>query len=370
MVAAAWFALSAFQILYGTDARAYALVTALVVLSTLALLRALQDRRIGWWALYVVAAGAAVYTHYIAALVLVPQAAWGLWTHRGQWRAQLAANGLVVLAFVPYLPSFVDQARNSSDEARRIAEFSPFTVGHVAETWAQSYVGHPYVGLNVVPGRASVAILVAVLLAALVALLTGHARRDVRRPARVELLGLLALAAPVAIVLYDLRPHSSFLLPRNLNVSVPYGLLLIGWLLTAVRPRLALAASLVALAAVGVGTVKMLDPDYQRTDARDAADWIDAHGPPGAPLVDWPGPHGIRLYLDPSRRVYTVAQFGPRQWAAAARRATPVLMSFPDVAGLGRLLVPPSQAPGYRLVAEHTARGIPTPLVVREYAPR
>jgi hypothetical protein len=133
----------------------------------------------------------------------------------------------------------------------------------------------------------------------------------------------------------------------------------------------ALAASLIALAAVGVGTVTMLDPDYQRTDARDAAHWVDAHAPPGAPLVDWPGPHGIRLYVERTRRVLTVSQFGPRQWAAAARARTPVFMSFPDVAGLGKLLGPPAgAAPGYRLVAGHTARGIPSPLVVREYAPR
>ena len=114
----------------------------------------------------------------------------------------------------------------------------------------------------------------------------------------------------------------------------------------------------------------MLDPDYQRTDARGAADWIDEHGPPGAPLVDWPGPHGIRTYLDPSRQVFTPAQFAPAQWATAARRRTPVLMSFPDVDGPGRLFVPPPQARGYRLVAKHRARGIPSPLIVREYAPR
>jgi hypothetical protein len=370
MVAAAWFALSAFQILYGTDGRAYALVTALVVTSTLALLNALEARRIGWWALYVVAAGAAVYTHYIGALVLVPQAAWGLWAHREQWRAQLAVHALVVLAFLPYLPSFIDQARNSNGEARRIAEFSPFTVGHVAETWAQSYVGHPYVNLSVVPGRPAVIVIAAVLLGLVVALLTRTIRPDrERRPQHVELLALLALAAPVAIVLYDLRPHASFLLPRNLIVSVPYGLLLVGWLLTAGRARIALAASLVAVAAVGVGSVKMLDPDYQRTDARDAAHWVDEHGPPGAPLVDWPGPHGIRIYLDPRRPAFTIAQFGPAQWATAARSRTPVLMSFPDVGGLGKLLVPPPEA-RHRLVAEHTARGIPAPLTVREYAPR
>jgi uncharacterized membrane protein len=366
VVAAAWFALSPFQMFYATDARAYALVTGLVVLSTLALLRALEDRQLRWWALYVVAATAAVYTHYIAALVLVPQAAWGLWTHRALWRAQLSAHALVVLAFVPYVPSFIDQARNSGDEARRISEISPFTAGHVAEVWAQSYIGHAYVGLRVMPGRLAVGVVAVVLGGLLIALVLWRRKA----PARVGLLGLLALVAPAAIVLYDLRPHASFLLPRNMIVAAPYGLLLIGWLLTAARPRLAMAASLVALAAVGVGTVKMLGPNYQRTNARDAAHWIDAHAPPDAPLIDLPGPQGIRVY-QPARPVYGTAEFGLDEWAAAARRRTPVFMSFLNDAGLRQFAVAPANAaPGYRLVAEHISPGIPLALVVREYAPR
>ena len=82
LVAALWFAMSPFQIFYGTETRSYALVAALVVLSTLALLSALEERRLRWWALYTIAATAAAYTHYIAVLTLIPQAAWALWSYR------------------------------------------------------------------------------------------------------------------------------------------------------------------------------------------------------------------------------------------------------------------------------------------------
>ena len=120
-VAAAWFAISPFQIYYATGARAYAEVAALVILATLALLLALEQRRLRWWALYVVAAVAAIYSHYIAALVLAPQAAWALWTHRETARDQLLANAAVVVAFLPWLPSFLVQARHSDTEAAFIA---------------------------------------------------------------------------------------------------------------------------------------------------------------------------------------------------------------------------------------------------------
>ena len=82
VVAAAWFAISPFAIFYGTEGRSYALVTALVALATAALLSALEERRARWWLLYVVVATGAIYSHYIAALVLIPQAVWALWTNR------------------------------------------------------------------------------------------------------------------------------------------------------------------------------------------------------------------------------------------------------------------------------------------------
>jgi hypothetical protein len=76
--------------------------------STRALLVALEGRKPHWWALYGLAVSAAVYTHYIAALTLFPQAAWALWTNRESLREQLVTSALVVLAFLTWLSSFID----------------------------------------------------------------------------------------------------------------------------------------------------------------------------------------------------------------------------------------------------------------------
>ena len=130
---------------------------------------------------------------------------------------------------------------------------------------------------------------------------------------------------------------------------------------------------IVALALVSVGTVKMLTPDYQRPDARDAAEYIDAQAPPGAPVADvsiFTGPPAqvTRLYLKRPHPVYSEDLSGV--WPRGARNGLPVLLSFPGVPAFERLFVaPPQYAKRYRLADEHRSRGI-TPIVTRKYVPR
>lgn len=380
LVAAAWFALSSFEIFYGTEARSYALVSALVVLSTLSLLAALDEpSRFRWWALYVLAATAAVYTHYIAAMTLVPQAAWALWRHRESARRQLIAGGLGVLAFLPWLPSFLVQARHSADEAKGIDQVAPLTLPTLAEMSTKALAGHPLVRVGEIPGRAPLVILGAVLVALVLGAFYEWSRRGRRLgPALATprgLLVLLALAPLVGLALYSLQPDKSFLLARNLSVAVPYALLMVGWLLTYPRRPIAIALTMVALVAMAVGTVKTLSPDHQRPDARSVARYIEANAAPTTPIVEVWFPfvgapaQAARIYLRRPHPVYDLSR-APAAWAAADRARSPIIISFPGDAGLGRLLVPPPPYDAhYRLVAEHTSPGL-RPLIVREYAPR
>ena len=359
---------------YGSETRAYALVTCFVVLSTLALVLALEGGRRRWWLLYAAAMAAAVYSHYIAVAVLVPQGLWVLWKHREQWRPQVAATGLAALAFVPWLPSFLEQAGNSGDEARRIELMSPLTASNFAETWVTGFLGHPYDALAKQPGTAVVVLLVGGIIALVLALAFGGAR--VRAPDRpvprhVGLLLVCAVAAPVAIVLYSLAPDRSFLLARNLIVSVPYAVLLLGWAITMLKPRVAAVAAGAALAVLAVGTVRTVAPERDRVDARSAAHWVDSNAPAGATLVDFPGPHGIRVYVKPSRRVVTASEFGPDDWAAASRSGTPVYLSYLDAGGAKNDSAPPqAQAVGYAVVEERVFPGSPSAIAVRVFAPR
>ena len=368
LVAAAWFALSPFQIFYGTEDRAYATVAALVLVSTIALLIALErDRELRWWVVYAVAAIAAIYTHYIAALVLVPQAAWALWTHRELARRQIVWHGLVVVALLPWIPWFLAQARHSAHESVRLSSLSPLTPGNAAKTELQSLLGHPYVSPGVVPGLAPLLVL-AVLFGGVLVTLGYQLWREPARSGRAmrgtgSLIVLLAIFPIAAIVVYSLRPHTSLLLPRNVEVGVPYALLVIGWLLTRWQPRTSLALSLVALAALAAGSVKMLSPNYQRPDGAAAARFIDARAPAGAPVIDFPGPQGTEFYFRRVHPVLTPAQFGTSGWSAAAARHLPVFVSLLHRGGCGRV------APHYRLLVERVWPSIPLALTVCEYVP-
>ncbi len=101
-------ALSPFLVLYSTEARAYALVLLFTLLSTLALLRALDTGRGRWWVLYATCSCASMYTHYTAIFVLAVQLGWAFWT-RPEARKPLAlANGAALLAYIPWLPGFLE----------------------------------------------------------------------------------------------------------------------------------------------------------------------------------------------------------------------------------------------------------------------
>jgi uncharacterized membrane protein len=376
LVAAAWFAISPFAIFYGTEGRSYALVTAFVALATAALLSALDAPRTRWWVLYVLAATAAIYSHYIAALVLIPQAIWALWTHREWLRDQLLANAAVFVLFLPWLPSFLVQAGHSDAEARRLSILAPLTISNLFGAIGRALVGNPFLGLRGVPGVPTLAILAAALAAGAVVRLSAlRAPGHVLKPTLaypMSLLLILALLPPILITIYSLQPHTSFVLARNFTVAVPYALLLFGWLLVSVRPPLTAVLPAVALGGLLIGTVKELGPSAQRPDQRYSARFIDAHAAPNAPVVDVEYPFtgtpaaGLRVNL---RRPHLFLDWNAA-WAAASRTHSPVFVSFPAVPLFTATLVPPPRyASRYRLVFAHTSRGLRS-IAIRQFAPR
>jgi hypothetical protein len=378
LVAAAWFALSPFEIFYGTESRSYALATGFVVLSTLSLLTALDTGRRRQWALYVVAATGAVYSHYISALVLIPLAAWALWTHRPRWREQLLAHGLVVAAFAAWIPSFLVQARHSGAEANRIAGLSPFTFGNVMEVAAKPLIGHPYAGFQRIPGAVPLVALGVLLAGLLIARAVfrnqrapAHALTKPRRSSRGVLLALLAVAPAAIVIAYSAQPHRSFLLSRNASVGVPFALLLIGGVLTGFRRRIAVTASAAALAAVAVGAVQMVQPEFQRPDTRGAARFVDARATPRADVVDGLLSTNLTPYLRLPHRFYSPSAFGAARWAAAVRARRPIVLVFPNFEVLERSLDKPLPlAPSYRLMARQVSPGVPAGIDARVYVPR
>ena len=110
LVGAALVALSPFMIFYSTEARSFALLILLGLLSTLALLRAIETGGGWWWAAYAVCSCAAAYTNYTAVFLLAAQAAWALWAAP---RARVWVLGANLAAALAYLPA--------ADRDRRLA---------------------------------------------------------------------------------------------------------------------------------------------------------------------------------------------------------------------------------------------------------
>jgi 4-amino-4-deoxy-L-arabinose transferase-like glycosyltransferase len=295
LVGAALAALSPNLIFFSTEARPYALTMALLLASTLALLRALESRRVVWWAAYAVLSCAAAYTHYVAVFVLIAQLGWAWWACPPARRALVGSNALAVLGFLPWIPAMV---RDSHSPGTKVLGFvDPFGVHDVASDLAHWSVGHPFLGLTEVPGRLALAMVAAGALIGLAALLTrgqveargaggahAYAARE-HRHAGLVLVLVLALSLPVGLALYSLFRDSVWD-ERNLVASWPgFGLLLGALTLCAEGWGRAVAVGLV-VAGFAIGAFKLLTPAHQRPDYRAAVKSV----PVGAEIVDLPGP--------------------------------------------------------------------------------
>jgi 4-amino-4-deoxy-L-arabinose transferase-like glycosyltransferase len=402
LIGAALLALSPFAIFYSDEARAYATLTFLAAFSTLALLMALQTRRRAWWALYALSGCLILYTHYTGAFVVFAQAAWAAFTHRDRLRELAVATGAIVLAYLPWLPSFRFQSHDTS--ANRIASFKTLTPADTVRELTISLSGHPNEPLRAQPGRAAVALLGAGVAVALVGALVEVVRARRRgvqarapRPAAgpgsrstLALIAILALATPVGLLLYSIS--KDVYIPRNLTASLPALCLLIGAGLAALRPWLRSAATAAVLAGLLIGTVKMLEPRHERPPYRAAAHYVDVHAGPHDAVVEYPlfaayagapdplqtgsfvdvapmlGRH-LAVELHRPHDLIQVQDHERGPWQQAASRGGRLLVVLPwDARHRATAPLPPTLDRGFRLVHREVWQGL-VPVAVLVYAP-
>jgi hypothetical protein len=384
LVGATFAAITPFALFYGTEARAYATMMFLCVLSTFALVTALRTGRRRWLVVYGVSACLVLYAHYSGVFVVGAQAAWGLWVGRDRWRELVIVHAALALAYLPWVPSFFFQ--NQEHPPVQISLVSPVTLDSFVKAMLSAFPGGPRIGTEVIPGRAAMVVLAVALAGALAAVAWRFARRrsararsgassflaSLPRPsAEIWLLALLAVATPLGITLYSLLETSLFG-PRNLAASLPAVWLLLSRLLTAPRGLPAAVAVTLALGAVAVGTVKSLDPDYRRPPFREAAEFIDDRASPGDPVVEllWLSPsNALSLALTPHfDRAHDLLRLGELD-ADARRRAAlagRVFLVVPQVAGLRGVAWGEQLGGRFSLVDRATYRGV-FPVAVFEY---
>ncbi|MGH2966050.1 MAG: glycosyltransferase family 39 protein [Solirubrobacterales bacterium] len=311
-VAAALTALAPFMIYYSTEARGYALMIALALLSTLAMLIAIDGRRARWWVLYAASSCGAMYSHYTAVFFLAAQFAWVLWAHPQARRAVVLANLGAVIGFAPWITGLI--ADLNSPTTKLLGLLAPFTFASVRVSLEHWSIGYPYqfVGLGSVPGPVGLALIGAGVVLGIIAVAARGSVRPLFQRAFADrgliLILALALAAPLGEAAVSLVGDDVFG-TRNLAVSWPAAALLAAAILRAGREPLRIAAACLAIAGLGVGAALMLKSENQRTDYRAAAAFIERSSTSRDVVIDAsvlsPGPiSGLDAALEQPRRVF------------------------------------------------------------------
>lgn len=308
LVASLITALSPFMIFYSTEARGYEVMIVLVMLSTLALLAGVDDRRARWWVAYAAASCAAVYTHYTAVFVLAAQLLWVLWTHPEARRMALLANLGAAAAFLPWISGFT--ADLDSPTTKILGRIQPFDLLHVRISLEHWSVGYPFkeISLRSLPGEIGLVLIALGIASAITGIILIRKKPAVDR--RLALIIALALAAPVGAALISAVGTETFG-TRNLAVSWPAFALALATLLVWARQPLRIASVALVVAGFGIGAEKMLESNYRRHDYNAAAAFLDRNASARDVVIDaavlTPGPlTGLDAAFDRPHRVFRV----------------------------------------------------------------
>jgi mannosyltransferase len=332
LIAAGIMALAPFAVFYGVEARPYATMTFFVALSTFGLLRATRPAAgRGWWALYTLAATAAVYSHYTSIFLLAVQALWSMWICRRRIAPALIANLAIAVLYIPWLPNVRGKA------LAVIGALYPLGAQRVLTDLLRPIPGHPGPPLSAIPTIPGlIAFSVCVLSGAAALILkfrraSGPALSD-RLPEGLIPIAALTLATPVGLLLYSLL-FTDLWLPRGLSASMPSAALLIGALLVAMPVRLtALSAAVVAVVLV-VGTARSFQPAYARGPFRTIAAYLDRVAAPRDPvaLISLDGNLAVREEVS---KPHVLVNSIPAMWAATPAGGRAYLMLDELIEGL------------------------------------
>ena len=286
MVGAALVSISPFLIYYSTEARAYGLSVVICLLSTLAMLRAIDEEKPTWWALYALLSAAAMYTHYTNLFLLAGQAAWAF-VARPQARVPLLlANAGAAIVFVPWLPAYLEDSR--SPGAGLLEAIHPLNFHNFRVDLSRMLIGIPYLGIRELPGDAAIAMIGTGVTAGLVGSLARIGRAGRWRPAApLVLVAILACASVVGATLYSFVADDVYA-ARNLISAWPGIALLVGVIVTSAGSWISVVATGLVIAGFGVGAVMSLEADNQRPDYDAAARYLLENGARETPVVDVP----------------------------------------------------------------------------------
>jgi 4-amino-4-deoxy-L-arabinose transferase-like glycosyltransferase len=300
LIAAALIAVSPMLIWYSQEARSYALLALFCAVSLLFFARALRTRSGPDLALWALASGLALCSHYFAFFAVGIESLWLLIALRSRWRAMLpalAAVALVGLALVPLIsaqvnPTHIGWIEESLLSTRFFQTGITFLVGETGHVIAE-------------PPRERYALLPAILAGLALLLVALRGARNERRGAALGLvvgLGVALLALLAALIGKDYVVERN-LLPALVPLLVAVG---IGFATDGAR-RIGLLLAVVLCAYWVAFDIHVTQtPNLQRPDFRALT---DALGKPRVPraIVTWKlAADPVRFYLhDKSLRIFS-----------------------------------------------------------------
>ena len=269
-VAALLLAAAPLAVYYSQEVRMYSQVTALGLLAVYA-----YTRRTDW--LYALAGIATLYSQYLGIAVLAALNVHAVITWRSrtrrEWITWLAANAAIGLAFLPWLPTFIDQQSHALNTSSRTA------TGLVLGTLAAYGGGVASSDLLVWGGG----LLVALAAAAIVITGTGRSRHEIENVALAALVWLLPMGLVIALGF-----RSGLFEIRYLVVGLP-GLLMLtalGIVRIAHWPVLVPVLTCIALVPAYFGlSAQYFDPSLARDDYRGLVATIEREAQPGDAIV-------------------------------------------------------------------------------------
>ena len=299
LIAAAIVALNPMLIWYSQEARSYGLLVFFGALALLFFVRALRTEKGRDLALWALASGLALCSHYFAVFAVAIEAAWLLIALRSRWRLALPAVGAVFavgLALLPLISSQVNPTHigwidHSPLSTRAFETGVSFLAGETGHVIAE-------------PPRDRFA-LIPVLLVAVAALLV--VLRGSRREKRGAALGLAVGCGVVLLACGAALAGRDYIVERNLLPAlVPLAsAAAVGFAANGAR-RVGLACAVLLCAYWLVFDVYVArTPNLQRPDFRDLTRQLGSPSQPRAILTWKLAADPIRFYLDhASRRSY------------------------------------------------------------------
>lgn len=279
---------------YALDARAYGLLVLTGLLSIWACSAVLERPAArGRWALWALAAAAAIWTHWFAGFLVLGETVALLWLLPTQRRAALLAAGAILLALLPIVPLLLDQVGDGRaafitdrplaerlEQAVRELAFGP----NIPRTWLEA------AGLTIALGGLAVGAVMTARQA-----LGRSSQRSTYRRAAVTLdpavsaramLAILAIAVATPLALAASGAYDRFFI-RNTIAVLPLAAAIASVALIRLRAiPLALYLTLAVLATVWIAS----DWRQQAADWRGAVETTSIRGAPVIAATDRGGP--------------------------------------------------------------------------------